>query len=225
MGRIFECSTASKPCKCSNQHQNIRTFAHYAIRIIMYINWFFTNMVFLVLICCISIMGEPSSSSNCSGKTSVKKDRSDVWAYYEKIKDAPKARCTICDKELSYRGGTTNLRVHLTSKHSLLYAHEAKSKSKQICLDSYTKQQQYTETRANAITDRIVCMIALDLKPIRMVEGEGFLELLHYLEPGYKVPCRKFITKMVRKKHELIKEKLQSKLDKEATSVSLTTDI
>ena len=28
-------------------------------------------------------------------------------------------------------------------------------------------------------------MIALDLKPIRMVEGEGFVNLLHYLEPGY----------------------------------------
>ena len=26
-------------------------------------------------------------------------------------------------------------------------------------------------------------MIALDLKPIRMVEGEGFVDLPHYLKP------------------------------------------
>ena len=111
---------------------------------------------------------------------------------------------TICDKELSYHGGTTNLHVCLTSKHSLLYAHEAKSNSKQISLDSFIKQQQCREARANAITELIICMIALDLKLIHMVEGEGFLELLHYLEPGYKVPCRKFVTKMVCKKHKWI---------------------
>ena len=58
-----------------------------------------------------------------------------------------------------------------------------------------------------------------------MVEGDGFVELLHYLEPGYKVPSRKHVTKMIQKKHASIREKLQAKLDKEATLISLTTDI
>ena len=57
-----------------------------------------------------------------------------------------------------------------------------------------------------------------------MVEGDGFVELLHYLEPGCKVPSRKHVTKMIQK-HVSIREKLQAKLDKEATSISLTTDI
>ena len=65
-------------------------------------------------------MGEPSSKAAGNGK------KSNVWEYYEKIKDAPKARCTLCNKELSYRGGTTNLRTHLECKHSLLYTHKAK---------------------------------------------------------------------------------------------------
>ena len=30
-------------------------------------------------------------------------------------------------------------------------------------------------------------MVAIDLRPLRIVEGEGFLSLLRYLEPGYKV--------------------------------------
>lgn len=166
-------------------------------------------------------MGEPSSKAAGNGK------KSDVWEYYEKIKDAPKARCTLCNKELSYRGGTTNLRTHLECKHSLLYIHEVKktSCSKQSTLIGYAKSQQCSEGRATAITERITNMIALDLKPIRMVEGEGFCELLHYLEPGYKIPCRKHVTKMILKKHESVREKLQSKLNKEATSISLTTDI
>ena len=65
-------------------------------------------------------MGEPSSKVAGNGK------KSDVWEYYEKMKDAPKVRCAHCNKELLYCGGTTNLRTHLECKHSLLYAHEAK---------------------------------------------------------------------------------------------------
>ena len=65
-------------------------------------------------------------------------------------------------------------------------------------------------------------MVALDLKPIRMVEG--FLKLLHYLEPRYKVLSRKHVTKMIQNKHKSVREKLQTKL-KEANSISLTTDI
>ena len=48
------------------------------------------------------VMGETSSKAAGNGK------KSDVWEYYEKSKDAPKARCTLCNKELSYCGGTYN---------------------------------------------------------------------------------------------------------------------
>ena len=68
-------------------------------------------------------------------------------------------------------------------------------------------------------------MIAIDLKPIRMVKGEGFLKLMNYLEPDYKVPSRMFITGVIRKKHKTAKEKLQDKLETEANSIALTTDI
>ena len=68
-------------------------------------------------------------------------------------------------------------------------------------------------------------MVALDLKPIRMVESEGFVNLLHYLEPGYKIPSRKHVTMMIQRQHKSVKEKLLTKLDKDAISVSLTTDI
>ena len=49
--------------------------------------------------------------------------------------------------------------------------------------------------------------------------------LSYFNTTGYKVPSRKHVTKMIQKEHTSIREKLQAKLDKEATSISLTTDI
>ena len=77
-----------------------------------------------------------------------------------------------------------------------------------MSLDIFSKQQYCSEARASAIMERIVNMIAIDLKLIRMVEEEGFLKLMDYLEPNYKVPSRKFITGMIHKKHEAAKKKL-----------------
>ena len=84
--------------------------------------------------------------------------------------------------------------------------------AKQTCLDGYAKSvksQHCSEARATAITERVVNMIALDLKPIRMVEGKDFINLLHYLEPGYKIPSRKHVTIMIQRQHKSVKEKLQ----------------
>jgi len=163
---------------------------------------------------------------------SLSKSHSDIWKYYEKINDAPKAKCTICKNEFSYRGRTTNLRVHLQVKHSLIYEAPKKGEtrgelacsSKQMSLDSFSKSLHCTEVRASTIIEKFV-MIAINLKPIHMVEGEGFLKLMNYLEPSYKVPFRKLITGMIHRKHEIAKEKLLDKLDKEANSIAITTDI
>ena len=77
--------------------------------------------------CCLAAVVQLfMEAASGSGKKS-----SDVWEYYEKIKDAPKSRCTLCNKELSYRGGTTNLRTHLECKHSLLHTHEVRKADSQ----------------------------------------------------------------------------------------------
>ena len=154
----------------------------------------------------------------------------DVWRYYDKIDGAPKAKCTVCNKDFLYRGGTTNLRVHLQAKHSLIYEtpkpkEDLPSTSKQTSLCGFSKPQHCTEARASAITKRIATMIAIDLRPIRVVEGEGFQNLVNYLEPGYEVPCRKSITSIIHRKHEIAKHKLKDKLEREANSIALTTDI
>ena len=58
-----------------------------------------------------------------------------------------------------------------------------------------------------------------------MVEGEGFRELMSYLEPGYTIPSRKYFSSTIQRKHVLGKQKIKLKMKVEAQSVALTTDI
>lgn len=64
-------------------------------------------------------------------------------------------------------------------------------------------------------------MIIVDMRPIRIVECEGFRSLVNLLEPGFVMPGRKTITSMIHLKHEQGKKKM---LDKDACSIALTTD-
>ena len=77
--------------------------------------------------------------------------------------------------------------------------------------------------RATAITKHIAEFVARDLRPISVVDGQGFTRLLNYLEPGYKVPSRPHVTSICHKMFDSLKEELLAKLD--SPYVSLTTDI
>ncbi|KAK0152134.1 hypothetical protein N1851_006500 [Merluccius polli] len=45
-----------------------------------------------------------------------------------------------------------------------------------------------SEKRKREITDKIAEFVGLDMRPVNIVEGEGFKELMRTLEPGYTVP-------------------------------------
>lgn len=47
-----------------------------------------------------------------------------------------------------------------------------------------------SERRKREITDKIVELVALDVRPVNIVEGKGFKELKRTLEPGYTIPKR-----------------------------------
>ena len=168
-------------------------------------------------------------SQNLAGESSSSA-KSDVWKYFVKDNDGNKAECKLCSKVLAYRGGTTNLRNHLKSQHPLRYdkkqeSADGKGKMKQAPLTSFVQPRSCSDARSKAITERIADMIALDLRPIRMVEGKGFLEVLALLEPGYKVPSRKHFTKIIHQKHDVAQVKLRETIAEEADKVALTTDI
>ena len=67
--------------------------------------------------------------------------------------------------------------------------------------------------RAAAITERVATFFVLDLRPLRVVEGAEFKQLMNYIEPVYVVPSRTHITSIFCKMFHAIKEELSSSLE------------
>ena len=80
-----------------------------------------------------------------------------------------------------------------------------------------------TERRKKEITKAIVDFIAMDMRPISVIEGAGFIRMVKAMAPGYTIPCRTTITKQISLLHDTTREKLKSDIDN-AAAVAFTTD-
>lgn len=80
-----------------------------------------------------------------------------------------------------------------------------------------------SEKRKREITEKIVDFIALDMRPINVVRGDGFKEMFEFLEPGYTIPKRDTIMHGLTSKFNTTKEILVKKIQS-CTAVSFTTD-
>ena len=149
-------------------------------------------------------------------------NRSDAWQYFKKVER--NVICTLCKGKFAYLGGTSNLRDHLQRSHAAVYAHD----SEQPKIDSLIKVKKCSPVRARMLDNMIVRVTVHDLRPARMVEGRGFHELMEYCEacePGYTVPSRKHISKLMFDRFVRGKTLLADKLQSDAFSLALTTDI
>ena len=151
--------------------------------------------------------------------------RSDVWEHFKRMENS--AICVHCKKELSYCKSTTNLRDHLSRMHSSKYLPSEKKeiiKSSKAKMDAFITKTICSEGHAKKITNLIVEMIVLDLRPAAMVEGAGFIRLINYIEPGYRVPSAMHVTGHLEKKYLQTKGTVIEML-KEPSHIALTTDI
>ena len=156
-----------------------------------------------------------------------------VWEFFQEPvvvlvgeKDVKRVPCKLCDQQRADGGGTKNLLSDLQAKHPEEYNcctdHADDSSSKQTSLASIFRK--CSPQRAAAITDRIVEFVARDLRPLSVVDGDGFKQLVNYLEPGYKVPSRTHVTSICRKKFVSTKEQLLATLAT-VKYVAVTMDI
>ena len=69
------------------------------------------------------------------------------------------------------------------------------STSRQMTLEEATDASRTihktSAKRCQEINRAIATFIARDMRPIAAIEGEGFKQLIHVLEPGYTLPSRK----------------------------------
>lgn len=135
------------------------------------------------------------STSASQATSSKKKDnnkRSLVWNYFEEITEDGKkyTQCQIeeCKEKLSYNGNTSTMATHMKSKHPNILL---KTDQDQPTLDSNQfKLKSLSFEKKNQITKAIKDFILLDMRPLRVIEGTGFQNLLKVLESRYEVPCR-----------------------------------
>lgn len=78
--------------------------------------------------------------------------------------------------------------------------------------------------RHKRIMESLSYMVVADCLPFNIVEGDGFVNFVKALEPRFRLPHRKTLTKVVDDKFELIKESMCKQMA-EIEWISLTTDI
>jgi hypothetical protein len=110
---------------------------------------------------------------------------SDVWEFFQKIKDDDNVviliSCQLCEAEYGITTSTTTLRRHLNTAHSSVYT-------------SNNQQQRqtppYTPAEQNHITVKLTQWISVDLQPFSVVEQVEFKKFVHTLDSRYIIPCR-----------------------------------
>lgn len=179
----------------------------------------------------------PGKIFNTSGK-----QKSKVWTIFGVYKkkgklDRSHAICKLCRASLTYTGSTTNLDQHARRKHGQEYGEfKTRTNEQEHAATSSTQPRTgnvisnflgllgHNSTRANEITASITRFIAKGLCPYNIVEWEGFQDLIHTLEPRYKIPSRNHITNTCM---PALYAQVKSQVEKElanAERVAITTD-
>jgi len=117
---------------------------------------------------------------------------------------------------------------HAKTKHPDKYAeYEGKSQicNKQSILNLQgLKIKELNTEKTRQITHAIAKFITLDMRPINIIEGEGFLELLKILEPRFQLPSRTMFSEtIIPQYYKQMKSSLIEELNK-ITYFSLTFD-
>jgi zinc finger BED domain-containing protein 1 (E3 SUMO-protein ligase ZBED1) len=174
-----------------------------------------------------------------------KRAKSIIWNYFEKQYNQY-AMCLLCKKEYKTSGNTSNLHDHLKRYHKeelnnnnvndssdesdTNTASEARAKKikKQKSIISFVRKTNlYNETdaRKQKLDKLVAIMVAKDLQPFLIVHDNGFQDLVHTLDPKYKLPNKTTLrNKILPSLLTEVNAKLQEILN-QTEYVSLTTDL
>ena len=147
---------------------------------------------------------------------SERESTSIAWDFFSKVNDdGSKVKCSECLTVLS-RGGkkdgkfnTSNMLQHLTSRHKLKYEAKKierenagkssgtkvpKKRKIQPSLLSLVQQKEPWSNHPNSKKmDRLLAeMICLDVQPMSCVERRGFINVMAFACPQYKMKSRNF---------------------------------
>ena len=148
---------------------------------------------------------------------------SNVWMHVKRINDNT-AKCNLCDETVSAKGGNTStIKRHLISIHKI-DVDKMETSSPSIKGFLTPTKTTLTMVRSAEIDRRIAAFIARDCRPISTVDGEGFCELINFMEPDYTVKSRATTTTQIKRMYDNGVTKLKDLLS-QAEHVAFTTDL
>ena len=143
----------------------------------------------------------------------------------------------LCSSTLKYNGGTTSaMRAHLTlhEKKNVAVAVSSKSLKSdaatpaprlgQSSLTTFLNRTVCSSKRQREITEHIVDWCTSSLRPASIVRDRGLINLLNFLEPGYKVPSHTAVVNNIRHRYEELRAVLKAELEN-VDGLSITTDL
>ena len=92
---------------------------------------------------------------------------SKAWTYFKRTADSKSVKRKLCETELTYTGGTTNMLNHLRLKHNTGIEHE-NTPQKQPSMAEIVRSprsRHLSGTKAEEITRAIVNMVVQDYMP------------------------------------------------------------
>ncbi|KAJ8365164.1 hypothetical protein SKAU_G00139950 [Synaphobranchus kaupii] len=152
--------------------------------------------------------------------------------------DRGRVTCLLCKKEFAYHRSSSSLSYHINAKHPVASAATANVSGEDVSnLASNSKALRQTTLGENtprmskSATDRLTNIlakwIAMNCRPINIVEDEGLTEVLQTAsnDPSYKPPCRTTVTNKISKMYDGEKKnKLEILVEDSPNCVAITGD-
>ncbi|CAF1384341.1 unnamed protein product [Didymodactylos carnosus] len=137
-------------------------------------------------------------------------DTLSVWYHVDKIpNNAHKAKCKLCSREYSRKGGnTTGIRKHLFYKHGI-QEFMPKTSDPNTKLKSGDKYSPSGKRRLNEIA--IKCVVK-DGRSFGDLSKPGLCELFDAIAPGFRPPHRNTVQKNLKRLRQSATQKLKQQL-------------
>ncbi|KAI7801081.1 putative zinc finger BED domain-containing protein 1-like, partial [Triplophysa rosa] len=123
------------------------------------------------------------------------------WSVKGYIIDKTNVIFKLCKKPLLYHSTTSNLTTHMQSCHPEEFSRECHDEGPALKQSSVTSfyttntTQPLPSAKQEEITQKLTEFICKDMRPISIVDGEGFQNFVRALNPRYNFPSRGTMTR------------------------------